>query len=238
MSFGNYAILLFKGHNRFCNFCKPHFSNITRGETKSIKGFGRIEIDNILKILTEKVFFRISAEPFHCHIRHAVCDSLFVNRTDSVLVQFLQETVVGRVKQISDIIRDIIFRRISCSTKNCRSKRTLIFNSSKGAFKCFNNFFLVLRLHRPNGNGARVSAFVSVGNIEIMNKPLMASAYIVKYRYARSTFVYPSSERFVPTLNFKNGGCVRSLGKYKQLFVKAKFVVSASRSQKGLPIFR
>ncbi|MEE0898482.1 MAG: hypothetical protein U0L88_12765 [Acutalibacteraceae bacterium] len=147
MIFDNYAILLLKGHNRFCNFSKSHFGNITCGKAKCIESFRGIEINNILKILSEEMFLRINAEPFHHHICHAICNGLSIKRSNHILIEIFQETVVDCIEQIANVVGDIIFRCISCGTHNCRSKRTFILYRSESAFKGFNDFFLILRLH-------------------------------------------------------------------------------------------
>ncbi|MGN0447659.1 MAG: hypothetical protein ACI4GC_03820 [Acutalibacteraceae bacterium] len=69
-----------------------------------------------------------------------------------------------------------------------------------------------------------------------MDKSLSASAHIIKDCNTRCTLVYPSTKSTVPTLNLKHGSCVRSLGENKQLLIETELIVSASRTQKGLPI--
>ncbi|MGN0447660.1 MAG: hypothetical protein ACI4GC_03825 [Acutalibacteraceae bacterium] len=147
MIFDNYAILLFKGHNRFCDFSKSHFGYITCGKAECIKCFRGIEIDNILKVLTEEMLIRVNAEPFHHHICYAIRNGLSVKRSNHILVEIFQETIVDSIEQIANVVGDIIFRCVSCGTHNCRGKRTFILYRSESAFKGFYDFFLILRLH-------------------------------------------------------------------------------------------
>ncbi|HFM9337518.1 TPA: hypothetical protein ACHBD8_000275 [Enterococcus faecium] len=236
--FRNYAILPFKGHHRFCNLSKSHFGNVAGGKAQGIECAGRIEIDNILKVLTLEIFLRINAEPFHHHIRNAVGNNFSVYGGNIVLVQFLQKAVVYRVEQITGIIGKIVLGGVLCRTHNCVRKALAVIKRSEGAFKGFGDFLLIFRLHFPNGNGTGILAWMGIGNIEVMDKALTAPAYIVKDRNTRRTSIYPSAESAVPTLNFKNCGSVRSLCEHQKLFIKAQLIVSAGRSQKGFPILR
>ena len=74
-----------------------------------------------------------------------------------------------------------------------------------------------------------------VGNIEVVDKPLAASVGILKDGNAVCSTVDPPPELFVPVVDLKNGGGIRSLCVNQKLFVKAQTVVVAGRAQKRFP---
>nr|WP_303692643.1 hypothetical protein [Ruminococcus bromii] len=71
-----------------------------------------------------------------------------------------------------------------------------------------------------------------------MGKSLPCSVFIGKYRNTSCTFIYPSSKTLIPTLDFKNCCCVRSLCIDKQLLIISQLVVPARRLQEILPVLR
>ena len=74
-----------------------------------------------------------------------------------------------------------------------------------------------------------------VGNIEVVDKPLAAVVGILKDGNAVRPTVDPTPEFFIPVVDLKNGGGIRSLCVYQKLLVKAQTVVVAGRAEKRFP---
>ena len=125
-----------------------------------------------------------------------------------------------------------------CGTHNCFAQSGFVIQFPKCASKRFNNIVCVFIPHIPKRNRTGISALVSIGNIEVVDKSLSCSIFIGKYRNTSCTFIYPSSKTPVPTLDFKNCRSARSLCIDKQLLIISQLVVSARRPQEILPVLR
>ena len=79
---------------------------------------------------------------------------------------------------------------------------------------------------------------MGIGNIKIVFQPLTIALCILKYGDAAGSSFYPSAELLIPPFDFENSGSVRTLGKYKYLFIKPQAIIPTSRLQKMTPLGR
>lgn len=121
-------------------------------------------------------------------------------------------TVAAKPHKILQIVWQIVFYCILYGRKDSTLQITLILQLSKCIFKCFNDRVCIRRLHLPDRNGAGVTAFVRIGDIEIVYQALPAAAGVFKHGNAFGATVYPAPESVVPAFNRQYGRCIRPLG--------------------------
>ena len=224
-----------EGKNGAGNLRKSHLRNIAGGIAEGVqRGRGR-KIHHIPKVIGFKVFSGFNAQAGHHHISDAVANRRFENVGDFFFGYAVQEAVFHAVNQIGEIVGDVVLYGVSCRRLDGNGKGFLIVQLSEGAFQRVDHFRLILVPHLPNGNSAGKAAFVGVGNIEVVDKPLVASVGILKDGNAVRPTVDPTPEFFIPVVDLKNGGGIRSLCVNQKLLVKAQTVVVAGRAEKRFP---
>ena len=227
-----------KGKNGTGNLRKSHLRNIAGGIAEGVqRGRGR-KIHHIPKIIGFKVFSGFNAQAGHCHIGDAVSHRRFENVGNFFFGCAVQEAVFYAVDQIGEIVGDVVLYGVSCRRLDGNGKGFLVVQLSEGAFQRVDHFCRVFVPHLPNGNPAEKAAFVGVGNIEVVDKPLAASVGILKGGDAVCPTIDPTPELLIPVVNLKNSGGVRSLCVYQKLLVKAQTVVVAGRAQECFPACR
>ena len=171
------------------------------------------------------------------HIGDAISHRFFENVGDFFFGYAVQEAVFHTVDQIGEIVGDVVLYGISCRRLDGNGKGFLVFQLSEGTFQRVDHFCRVFVPHLPNGNSAGKAAWMRVGNIEVVDKPLAALVGILKDGNAVCATIDPSPELLVPVVDLKDGGGIRSLCVNQKLFVKAQTVVVAGRAQKRFPAF-
>ncbi|MCB6570527.1 hypothetical protein LI142_13565 [Eubacterium limosum] len=220
------------------NLCKPHFRNIACGKADGVQGVRCSEIDRTSEIVNFKVILSINTKTGHHHICHAVCYSLFVGLLNFFIAHSIEKAAVCVNKQVAEIVCDVIFNSILCSTHNGRAEVFAVFKLAEGVFERINDILCVFVLHFPNRDRTGVSAAVGVRYIKVMGKSLSAAVFICKHSDTVRSFIYPPPKAFVPSLNFQNCCSIRSLCVNQQLLVKSQTEVIAGGAKKSFPIFR
>ena len=231
----NYAILTVEGKNGTGNLRKSHFRNIAGGISESVQRSRRRKIHHIPKIIRFKVFSGFNAQAGHCHIGDAISHRRFENVGDFFFGYAVQEAVFHAVKKVGEIVGDVVLHGVSCRRLDGNGKGFLVVQLSEGTFQRVDHFCRVFVPHLPNGNSAGKAAWMRVGNIEVVDKPLAALVGILKDGNAVRPTVDPTPELLVPVVDLKNGGGVRSLCVNQKLFIKAQTVVVAGRAEKRFP---
>ena len=216
-----------KGSNGSGDLRKSHFRYIAGCNTESVQNFKCVELCNITEIISVKVFSCVKTKAGHYHIGNAVRHKLAVSRADIILSRTFKEAVVQDFHKVITVIHKVIGNSVFCRRQNGTFKGIPAFKLPKGTFQSVNDFLGIFWLHLPNGDGTGIAAFVGIGNIKVIHQPLTASVYILKHSDTSRTSVDPSAEAAVPTLNFKDCGCVRSLGINQKLLVKSELEVIA-----------
>ena len=233
----NYAILAVEGKNGTGNLRKSHLRNIAGGIAEGVQRGRCCKVHHIPKIIGFKVFSGFNAQAGHRHIGDAVSHRFFENVGDFFFGYAVQEAVFHAVDQIGEIVGDVVLYGVSCRRLDGNGKGFLVVQLSEGAFQRVDHLCRVLVPHLPNGNPARKTAFVGVGNIEVVDKPLAASVCIFKDGNAVRPTVDPTPELLIPVVDLKNSGGVRSLCVNQKLLIKTQTVVVAGRAQKRFPAF-
>lgn len=146
--------------------------------------------------------------------------------------------VAAESHKVLQIIWQIVFYCILHGREDGALQILFILQLTECVFKGFNDRICIRRLHLPNRNGMGVTAFVCIGDIEIVHQALPAAAGVFKHGNAFGAAVDPAPESVVPALNGQHGRGIRPLGKKKKLLIKTQPIVSAGTAQKGLPNHR
>ncbi|MCM1215223.1 MAG: hypothetical protein NC548_11970 [Lachnospiraceae bacterium] len=219
-----------KGGNGSGDLRKPHFRYIAGRNAESIQHLGCVELRNFPEIVSVKVFPCVKTKAGHYHIGNAVRHKPAVSAAYIILPDIFKEAVVQDFHKVIAVIHKVIGNSVLCRRQNGAFKGIPAFQLPEGAFQGVYDFPGIFRLHLPNGDGAGIAAFVGIGNIKVVHQPLAASVHILEYGDTPRSPVDPSAEAAVPTLDFKDCGCVRSLGVNQKLLVKTEFEVVAGRA--------
>jgi len=197
----NYAILPVKGQHRSGDLRKPHFGNVAGGKAETVERVLRVEVQHFLKVLTLEIVPGVQTQSCHHHICHAVGHGSLVEGGDGILVQFFKEAVPDAVMQVTGIVGQVVLHGVLRRREDGVCKAVLVPQLPEGAFKGFNYLRFVFRLHLPNGDGTGIAARMGVGNVEVVNEPLLFAVYILKDGNAGRSLVDPAPEGAVPAFD-------------------------------------
>lgn len=226
------AILVFL-HNfhisdRQRDFTKCLFHNITCGNADSIKGLRCIEIDNIRKVITVKIFRGINSALAHQHIGYAVYDKLFVNDFDIEIVKLLQKAILQIIFKLCGIVLQVVLYGIFLSFHQHISK-SVLFHLSKPVREPFDDRLLIPFINLPYRTGS-----ASISYIKIIFKGVSPSLCI-KDSDTLTVLVYPTLKLLVPSFNLSNRNGSKALSINQELLIETELIVAVGRSQKVMP---